>query len=129
VNDPTAWAVAIFGDMTVVQLLFWIAVIIAFITFLVKTFPIVRTFVRTIEALSDLPEAITKIGQMEENLKVLDELRPNHGGSIRDIVSKTSNDLSEHIALCKVAEVAAERSVISDTSLRELKDLIENDEV
>ena len=109
--DPTTFFTAVFGNASVAQVLIWLTAIIAFIVLLVKVFPVFRKFVHTMDALGDLPGALEKLDQIQDELKVLSELRPNHGGSIRDHITKISKQtdstqkaLKEHIDLCKLVE-------------------------
>lgn len=112
--DPTTFFQSIFGNTPIVGILVWAVFIFLVIVVLIKAWPIVKKFVHTIDALGDLPEALTKLDSIQDELKVLEELRPNHGGSIRDQITKinhqvhnTDKKLSEHITLCKIAESIA----------------------
>ena len=109
--DPTTFFTALFGNASVAQVLIWVTAVIVLIVLLVRLFPAVRRFVHTMDALGDLPGALEKLDHIQEELKVLAELRPNHGGSIRDHITKiakqtdsTQKALKEHIDLCKLAE-------------------------
>lgn len=109
--DPTGIIQQFFGNTSAFQVVMWAVVIIVILSFLRKAWPTMRNFVRTIDALADLPEALTRVNAIEGKLDILDELRPNHGGSIRDHVTKTSKQveaveskLNEHIDLCKLVE-------------------------
>jgi hypothetical protein len=81
----------------------WIASIMAagvIIGLIRRAWPGLRRFVNTIDALAELPEALSKLDTIQDELKVLAELRPNHGGSIRDQVTKISKTLDTHIEYC-----------------------------
>lgn len=126
--DITAIFTNIFGTTSAFSLFVWVVAIIVVIVFLRKAWPSITGFVDTINALGALPESLDKLTAMEENLKVLDELRPNHGGSIRDQVTeimnqttKTALKLDEHIELCKLVEE------VSDTPAKKrVRKAIEN---
>jgi hypothetical protein len=94
----------------------WIAGIMAFgviFSFIRKAWPSIRRFVNTIDALGELPEALTKLDTIQDELKVLAELRPNHGGSIRDQVTKISQTLDQHIEYCNTLTGATAPTVVS----------------
>jgi hypothetical protein len=107
----TDFLTAIFGNASAAQIIMWLVGVGFLIYFLVKLFPVFRRFVHTMDALGDLPGALEKLDHIQDELKVLAELRPNHGGSIRDHITKiakqtdsTQKALKEHIDLCKLAE-------------------------
>ena len=85
----------LFGDMTVVQLLLWIAAAIALIVLVVKAWPWLRKFMKTVDALSVLPEKLKLLDEIHH------ELHPNHGSSLRDSADRTErkvNELAETLA-------------------------------
>lgn len=57
----------VLGDASAVQLVLWLAAVVALVVALVKAWPIIRRFVRTIDALSDLPETLDRITRQVEN--------------------------------------------------------------
>lgn len=124
-NDPTFWLNAVFGNVTVVQAVLWLCGIIVIIIFLRKSWPAFRRFVRTVDALGELPDSLAKLDTIEEKLAVLDELRPNHGGSIRDRVGKISTDLVEHIEMCKMVEANTNPIVVPAPRSRAKKKVVD----
>jgi hypothetical protein len=128
--DIIAYFQGFFGNTSAFTVTMWLIGVIVVIVLLRKSWPTISGFVKTVDALGDLPEALKKLDTIEENLKVLDELRPNHGGSIRDHVTKiskqtlaTSAKLDEHIDLCKLIESAA---IEKPVRRRTLEDVVEN---
>ena len=86
----------------------WILIILCVLGFFGRNWKKISRFVQTIDALGELPEALNKLDTITEELKVLNELRPNHGGSIRDRIQKihkqmeeTQADLKKHIEYCE----------------------------
>ncbi len=86
------------NDLTLIQTLVWVGAAITIVTYLVKAYPVIRQFMRTIEALADLPDFMAKADR---------ELTDNHGSSLKDAIRRiessgvrTEKKLDEHIALC-----------------------------
>jgi hypothetical protein len=99
--DPVSALSLLFGaNSPLVYIAVWIIGLSGLGYFIKKAWPAVSRFVKTIDALGDLPEALTKLDTIQDELQVLAELRPNHGGSIRDQVTAIKGTLDRHIELC-----------------------------
>lgn len=72
---PTEWAEAVSGA----QILAWVLAGIAVLTFAYKAWPWVRRTVRTVDALSDLPDFMERIRHQVEN---------DHSTNLRDEVTQ-----------------------------------------
>lgn len=89
---------ALFGNASAAQVALWIVAIAAVIGLTLKAWPTVRRFVKTVDALADLPEFIegTKAQRDLVNAalaEVRHEVLPNNGGSMRDEQTRQSEQL------------------------------------
>lgn len=83
---------AALADMTVLQVLGWLAAVGVVVAFAVKAWPWLKGFVRLVEALSDLPEFMERIRHQVEN---------DHDTNLRDEVTQildSVDDLSGQMA-------------------------------
>lgn len=82
----------IFGDLTVVQLILWVVALGTLAFVVVKLWPVIKKFVATVDALSDLPAKLPKIDRIEKKVAAIEtkvqdihhETHLNSGTSIKD---------------------------------------------
>ena len=74
---------ALFGDLKVAQLLVWLFAALAMLFIIVRAWPKLKTFIETIDALSDLPAKMRLVDEIHN------EVRPNTGTSLNDAVRRT----------------------------------------
>lgn len=86
---------AFLDELSALQILIWGAAIVAVCVGLYKAWPVVRRFVRTVDALGDLPDFMERIRHQVEN---------DHDTNLRDEVTQIL-DLANDTA-AKVADVA-----------------------
>lgn len=84
---------AVFEALSAYQLIIWGAFIIAVCVAIYKAWPVVTRFVRTVNALGELPEFITATSDTLERhsdtlATIKHEVLPNNGGSLRDEVDR-----------------------------------------
>lgn len=108
---PTEWAEAVSGA----QILAWVLAGIAVLTFAYKAWPWVRRTVRTVDALSDLPDFMERIRHQVEN---------DHSTNLRDEVTQIldlANDTAGVVAEVMDWQQKHERK--SDATLRRIADI------
>lgn len=95
----------ILGELTAAQLVLWVGGIGLAIGGLVKAWPWIRRLVRTVDALSTLPEWQTRVEEKIDGIH--HETHHNDGSSLKDsgarteeAVTKLTRKLDDHIALC-----------------------------
>lgn len=79
-------------EISALQVLIWGAAIVAVCVGLYKAWPVVRRFVRTVDALGDLPDFMERIRHQVEN---------DHDTNLRDEVTQIldlANDTAEKVA-------------------------------
>lgn len=97
------------ADVTLLQVVLWIAGIAAIITALVKAWPVVKRGVQLIDTLGDLPETLTAIRSQVEN---------SHDTNLRDELDGIRDDLSSlHDTAKALAAWQAKHEAKSDAAL------------
>lgn len=86
------WVKAILGDMTAIQLIFWVVAIFALIGLTVKLWPAIRHTVEVVEAFRKLPEFVETVKTTRDSLddakkqisEIHHEVHYNNGTSVKD---------------------------------------------
>ncbi|MFZ4894627.1 hypothetical protein ACL9RL_09270 [Plantibacter sp. Mn2098] len=99
------WIQDLIGDVTLVQVLLWVALVVFFVVVVKKAWKPLTEFVALVNALKELPEFITQtkstlatqnqtLATQNQTLAVIKhEVLPNSGGSMRDQVDRIKHKL------------------------------------
>jgi len=87
------WAIALFGDATIVQGVAWVGAFVGLVFVVVKAWPWLKRAVRLVDALAQLPDFIdrtdkTLAGQDMKIEQIHHEVNYNNGSSVKDAVSR-----------------------------------------
>ncbi|MBL0245597.1 MAG: hypothetical protein IPQ22_16990 [Rhodoferax sp.] len=112
------------GQFTVAKIVGWVVGITAALIALRKVWPWIKSFVRMVDTIADLPDRLDKIEKWQE--VTAKELTDNHGSTLKDAVERTEttmavlrDDLAVHIEYGSTLKDAVERT---ETTMAVLRD-------
>lgn len=109
------WAITLFGEVTIVQGIMWLASLAALVFILAKAWPWLKRAVRLVDALGALPTFMDDTKQKIDSIH--HETHTNNGSSIKDAQRRTEAavdriELGTKAIYDQLAELVAEDAAI-----------------
>lgn len=105
------WIDRLLGEMSALQMLFWLIAVIALVAAIVKVWPALSQFVTIVNATAGLPDYIARADERHKRLEdkvdgIYHETHNNDGSSIKDSVDRIETSINRDVtpALAKLAQ-------------------------
>lgn len=116
------WLTDFFSGISALQLILWVIAIGAFVGFVIKLWPFLRKFVRTVDVVIQLSDALPKL--QADVAMIRHEVLPNGGGSLKDQATRT--EAAVDTLTKEVAHVRRQQASTKTTLARTEKTLTEH---